>query len=63
MEHIGSTALPGLVAKPVIDIAARVEELDALVAWDGRLAELRFAYELERLKTCGEWAMASCRLP
>ena len=28
-EHIGSTAVPGLVAKPVIDIMAAVESLDA----------------------------------
>ena len=29
IEHIGSTAVPGLVAKPVIDIMAAVESLDA----------------------------------
>ena len=28
IEHIGSTAVPGLVAKPVIDIMAPVESLD-----------------------------------
>jgi GrpB-like predicted nucleotidyltransferase (UPF0157 family) len=28
IEHIGSTAIPGLVAKPVIDIMAGVESLD-----------------------------------
>jgi len=29
IEHIGSTAVPGLAAKPVIDIMAAVESLDA----------------------------------
>jgi GrpB-like predicted nucleotidyltransferase (UPF0157 family) len=29
IEHVGSTAVPGLVAKPVIDIMAAVESLDA----------------------------------
>lgn len=29
VEHIGSTAIPGLVAKPVIDTMAGVETLDA----------------------------------
>src|ERR1051325_1258605 len=29
IEHIGSTAVPGLVAKPVIDIMVAVESLDA----------------------------------
>ena len=29
IEHIGSTAVPGLCAKPVIDIMAAVESLDA----------------------------------
>ncbi len=29
IEHIGSTAVPGLVAKPVIDIMAGVQGLDA----------------------------------
>ena len=29
IEHIGGTAIPGMVAKPVIDIMAAVESLDA----------------------------------
>lgn len=30
MEHIGSTAVPGLAAKPVIDLMVAVEDLDAV---------------------------------
>lgn len=45
VEHIGSTAVPGLVAKPVIDIAVRVDELDVAAGKDSGLAALGFSYE------------------
>ena len=32
IEHIGSTAVPGLVAKPVIDIMAGVRDLESSAA-------------------------------
>ncbi|MBV9794298.1 MAG: GrpB family protein [Actinobacteria bacterium] len=32
IEHVGSTSVPGLVAKPVIDLMAPVEDLDAVAA-------------------------------
>lgn len=31
-HHIGSTAVPGLAAKPIIDIMARVDDIDAPLA-------------------------------
>lgn len=37
VEHIGSTSVPGLSAKPIIDLAVRVESLDQL---DDRRQEL-----------------------
>ncbi|MBU1802046.1 MAG: GrpB family protein [Actinobacteria bacterium] len=40
VEHIGSTSVPGLVAKPVIDLAVRVEDVTDL---DGRSAALEDA--------------------
>src|SRR5688500_17510540 len=30
VEHIGSTSVPGLAAKPIIDMLARVEHYDSL---------------------------------
>jgi len=39
IEHIGSTAVPGLVAKPVIDLMAGVASLDGVDALVDRLCE------------------------
>lgn len=39
IEHIGSTAVPGLFAKPVIDIMAAVDSLDTADALIPRLCE------------------------
>lgn len=44
IEHIGSTAIRGLVAKPVIDIMAPVESLAASRAALPQLAELQYNY-------------------
>lgn len=35
VEHVGSTAVPGLAAKPVIDLMASVGDLNAVVAQAG----------------------------
>lgn len=44
IEHIGSTAVPGLTAKPVIDIMAGVESLEASVPARRLLEELAYCY-------------------
>jgi GrpB-like predicted nucleotidyltransferase (UPF0157 family) len=37
-EHVGSTAVPGLAAKPIVDLMAPVRSLDEARAADGPLA-------------------------
>ncbi len=44
VHHVGSTAVPGLAAKPVIDILAGVESLDASRACFERLEALGYSY-------------------
>ncbi|GAA3193547.1 GrpB family protein [Actinocorallia longicatena] len=41
-EHIGSTAVPGLAAKPVIDLMAAVGDFAEVEAGEGRLADLGY---------------------
>jgi len=42
VEHVGSTSVPGLAAKPVIDLMASVDDLDAAHSAAPQLAELGF---------------------
>ena len=44
IEHIGSTAVPGLAAKPIIDIMAGVETLDGSRGAIGAAATLGYCY-------------------
>lgn len=44
IHHVGSTAVPGLAAKPVIDILVGVESLEASRACFERLARLEYLY-------------------
>jgi GrpB-like predicted nucleotidyltransferase (UPF0157 family) len=44
IEHIGSTAVPGLPAKPVLDIAAAVGSLASVAAMVGPLGGLGYRY-------------------
>jgi GrpB-like predicted nucleotidyltransferase (UPF0157 family) len=50
VEHIGSTSIPGLAAKPVIDMLVGVESLEAFAAHSDRLAIYGYEYipEYER---------------
>ncbi len=45
IEHVGSTSVPGLAAKPVVDIALSVESFDALDV--AALEELGYRYVQE----------------
>jgi GrpB-like predicted nucleotidyltransferase (UPF0157 family) len=44
IEHVGSTAVPGLAAKPVIDIMVGVDSLEASRAAIPVLSELEYCY-------------------
>ncbi|MFH9426075.1 GrpB family protein [Streptomyces sp. NPDC017529] len=42
IEHVGSTAVPGLAAKPVIDLMAAAEDLGAVASREEELARLGY---------------------
>jgi GrpB-like predicted nucleotidyltransferase (UPF0157 family) len=42
IEHIGSTSVPGLAAKPVIDLMAAAADLDRVAGHDETLGELGY---------------------
>jgi GrpB-like predicted nucleotidyltransferase (UPF0157 family) len=44
VHHVGSTAVPGLAAKPVIDILVGVRSLEESRTCFGRLGELEYLY-------------------
>ncbi|HEY4483257.1 MAG TPA: GrpB family protein [Candidatus Paceibacterota bacterium] len=48
IEHIGSTAIPGLESKPIIDISVAVESLDDIDDFITKLQELGYEYMPER---------------
>ena len=48
VEHIGSTAIPGIPAKPIIDMNVAVESLDDIDDFIQKLPELRYEYIPER---------------
>jgi GrpB-like predicted nucleotidyltransferase (UPF0157 family) len=44
IDHIGSTAVPGLDAKPVIDIQVSVADLEPLTAYDRAITSLGYVF-------------------
>ena len=44
IEHVGSTSVPGLTAKPVIDIQISVEQLHPIAAYAPCLAQLGYEH-------------------
>jgi GrpB-like predicted nucleotidyltransferase (UPF0157 family) len=45
IEHVGSTAVPGLAAKPVIDLMVSTPDLDAVLANEDALTALGYVRE------------------
>jgi GrpB-like predicted nucleotidyltransferase (UPF0157 family) len=42
IEHFGSTSVPGLAAKPIIDLMAAAAEVDLVAQHDSALSELGY---------------------
>lgn len=42
IHHIGSTAIPGIKAKPVIDILVEVKDIEAVDKYDNKMKELGY---------------------
>ena len=47
IDHIGSTAIPGLDAKPIIDVQISVASLDALPAFQVPIENVGFVYRAD----------------
>ncbi len=45
VQHVGSTAVPGLPAKPVLDLAAAVTALDIMPRLSEKLSAIGYVYE------------------
>ena len=46
VQHVGSTAIPGMIAKPIIDILAAVSDFErAFAAFDSRLVDCFGVFE------------------
>lgn len=49
IDHIGSTAVPGMAAKPIIDIQISVADLEPLAAFQDPLEELGYVWRADNL--------------
>ncbi|MHB1953744.1 MAG: GrpB family protein, partial [Sulfobacillus sp.] len=55
LEHFGSTAIPGMMAKPVIDMLAVVDPSQVGAVWIAELTQLGY-------EDAGEWGIPGRRL-
>ena len=69
IEHIGSTAIPGMIAKPVIDLMAPVDDLDAsrpaiaVVAFTGTFSQYCLTKALSYAQTSFVMPIDFSRVP
>jgi GrpB-like predicted nucleotidyltransferase (UPF0157 family) len=47
IHHIGSTAIPGLMAKPIIDILGEAEDINKIASFENTMAQLGFEFRGE----------------
>lgn len=52
IEHVGSTAVPGLAAKPVVDLLAGLKPMTDAKRCVGTLVDLGYSYWAEGAKPC-----------
>lgn len=45
IQHAGSTSIPGMVAKPILDIAILVDSLDVVDAWRKKLQVMGYRFK------------------
>lgn len=45
IEHVGSTSIPGMLSKPILDIAVLVDSLDTAEEWKDTLAKIGYWYK------------------
>ena len=62
IHHVGSTAIPGLAAKPIIDIVAGVRDLEDAKAAFEPLGEASYVYAPHRPGIAHHFAKPSARL-
>lgn len=53
MAHVGSTAIPTIQAKPILDIAVAVDDFDTLLAYEKQLRAAGFYYRPNGRRGCG----------
>lgn len=63
IEHVGSTAVPGLAAKPIIDIVAGVRDLEEARAAFGPLLDAAYVPQPHRPDVAHHFAKPSAQSP
>ena len=51
IEHVGSTAIPGMIAKPIIDFLATVPDFERAFQSVSRIERIGYEYKGENLET------------
>lgn len=45
IEHVGSTSIPGIMAKPILDIAIKVDSFNTIDSWINLLGAVGYSYK------------------